>query len=106
MDLDALIEQLNTVDSGAIRWRALADSTGHPPTSQAPGTHGQSSEARPAGVSTPPSWVIAPSLLTRLRARLGLSDPETEHARISAILEEALETWLQDHQGESAPPAR
>lgn len=106
MDLDALIEQLNTVDTEAIRWRALADSTGHPPTDQAGGAHGQSSEARPAGVSTPPSWVIAPSLLTRLQAHLGLSDPETEHARISAILEQALETWLQDHQGGSTPPAR
>lgn len=98
MDLDALIEQLNTVDSGAIRWRALADSTGHPPTSPVEGTPGQSSAAKPAGGSTPPSWVIAPSLLTRLQAHLGLSDPETEHARISAILEEALETWLQGHQ--------
>jgi hypothetical protein len=99
MDLDALIEQLNTVDSETIRWRDLADCTGHPPTSKAPNAHAQAAHAQPAQVSAAPRWEIAPSLLTRLQAHLGLSDPATEQARISAILEEALETWLQAHQG-------
>lgn len=81
MDLDALIEQLNSVDSEAIRWQALAASTG-----------GQAG----AGATDQPHWVIDAALLSRLQAHLGLSDPDQERDRITAILNEALESWLQE----------
>lgn len=92
MDLDALIQQLNTVDSEAIRWQALAESTGSQPDA-AQTTDPQAQESPP-----PPTWVIAAPLLQRLQDHLGLSSPDEEPETITAILENALEAWLQAHE--------
>lgn len=100
MDLDALIEQLNSVDSEAIRWQALAASTGNQagasPIEHRPSDPPQGAEAGPAGATDLPHWVIDAALLARLQAHLGLSDPDQERDRITTILNEALESWLQE----------
>ena len=92
MDLDALMQQLNTVEPQAINWRALADSTSareHP-------SPADPSQEPPS--ETSPRWVIEASLLDRLQAHLGPLSAEEQRSRISAILQEALDTWLQAHR--------
>lgn len=89
MDLDALIDQLNTVEPKSINWKALADSTSSGETatpSDQPITQAE------------PTWVIEASRLARLQVHLGPLSAEEQRTRITAILHEALDNWLQAHQ--------
>ena len=87
MDLDRLIQHLNTVEPRAMDWRALADSTSQQ------GQTSHSTAGEPAATTAP--FTIEAGLLQRLRSHLGDQAAPERQASIQRIVNQALEDWLQ-----------